>query len=102
MPAHFPAKRFPFNLDLVLRRGVGRTLLLSFLALAMIPMALVSAISYHLADNHLVQEVRRNIAITAELKSRQLQAFFDEETSARTARPLNPPRPPFRPPSTRY
>jgi signal transduction histidine kinase/CheY-like chemotaxis protein/HAMP domain-containing protein len=82
MQAHFPAKRFPFNLDLVLRRGVGRTLLLSFLALAMIPMALVSAISYHLAANHLVQEVRRNIAITAELKSRQLQAFFDEETSA--------------------
>jgi signal transduction histidine kinase len=77
MEDHSPERRLPFNLDLVLRRGLGRTLLLSLTGLAMIPMALVGAISYQMAGNHLTNGVHQNIGRFAELKSLQIQAFFD-------------------------
>ena len=68
----------PFNLSLVFRRGLGRQLLLFCFGLAMVPMALVGWISYQTAHQRLEQEVRQNIRITAELKSHQLQLFFDD------------------------
>lgn len=101
MQDHSPARRFPFSLDLVLRRGLGRTLLLCFLALAMLPMALMGAISYRMAANHLTQEVRQKIGIAAELKSDQIQALFDNRPT-QTPGPINPPPPPFSTPSTSY
>ncbi|MBC2711026.1 MAG: hypothetical protein HGJ94_08545 [Desulfosarcina sp.] len=70
-------RQFPFNLDLVLRRGLGRTLLLCFFGLAMVPLALVGFISYKTTYNRLEREVRKNIRIAAEMKGRQLQVFFD-------------------------
>jgi signal transduction histidine kinase/CheY-like chemotaxis protein/HAMP domain-containing protein len=72
-----PERLLPFNLDLVLRRGLGRRLLFCFFGLAMIPMALVGFTSYQAAYQRLEQEISQNIRITAELKSRQLQLYFD-------------------------
>ncbi|BBO69333.1 hypothetical protein DSCA_32630 [Desulfosarcina alkanivorans] len=95
MRAPLSAKRIPFNLDLVLGRGLGRTLLLSFFALAMIPMLLVGAFSDHMAGTHLAQEVRRDIGIIAELKRRQLQAFFDEGSTDADRQGLQPATPAF-------
>lgn len=68
---------YPFNLDLIFRRGLGRTLLLCFLALGVLPTALIGAIGYRAAFNRLEQEVRHNIRLTAESISRQLQTFLD-------------------------
>ncbi len=68
----------PFNLRLVFRRGLGRQLLFFCLGLSMVPMALVGWISYQTAYPRLEQEVHQNIRITAELKSHQLQLFFDD------------------------
>lgn len=73
-----PERLFPFNLNLVFRRGLGRQLLFICLGLAMVPMALVGWISYQTAHQRLEQEVRQNICIAAELKSRQLQRFVDD------------------------
>ena len=69
---------FPFNLNLVFRRGLGRQLLFFCMGLAMVPTALVGLISYQTAHQRLEQEVRQNIRIAAELKSRQLQRFVDD------------------------
>ncbi|MBR9985718.1 MAG: response regulator [Desulfosarcina sp.] len=68
----------PFKLSLVFRRGLGRQLLFFCLGLSMVPMALVGWISYQTAYPRVEQEIRQNIRIAAELKSRQLQRFFDD------------------------
>ena len=73
-----PERMFPFKLNLVFRTGLGRQLLIFCFGLAMVPMALVGLISYQAAYPRLEQEVRQNIRIAAELKSRQLQRFFDD------------------------
>ncbi|MEE4112434.1 MAG: response regulator [Desulfobacteraceae bacterium] len=73
-----PERSFPFNLNLVLHRGLGRQLLFLCLGLAMVPTALVGLIGYQTAYSQLEREVRRNIRVAAELKSRQLQQFFDD------------------------
>ena len=78
MDNHSPERLLPFNLDLVFRRGLGRTLLFCFFGLAMVPLAFVGFISYQTAYHHLEREVRQNIRIAAESKSRQLQVFFDD------------------------
>ncbi|WP_372681802.1 response regulator [Desulfosarcina sp.] len=78
MEAKSPERLLPFNLNLVFRRGLGRQLLLFGLGLAMVPMALVAWLSYQTAHQRLDHEVRQNIRIVAELKSRQLQRFVDD------------------------
>ena len=72
-----PDRQFPFDLEMVFRRGLGRTLLLCFFGLSMIPMAVVGFIGYQTAYHRLEQETRQHIRIAAELKSSQLQRFVD-------------------------
>ena len=81
MAGKVPERLFPFHLNRVFRRGLGQTLLLSFLGLSIIPMAIVGTIGYQMAGRLLVREVSRQIEIAADLKSRQLQAFFDEQAA---------------------
>jgi signal transduction histidine kinase/CheY-like chemotaxis protein len=88
MAAKVPERLFPFHLNRVFRRGLGRTLLLSFLGLSIVPMAMVGTIGYQMAGRLLVREVSRQIEIAAELKSRQLQAFFDEQAADRRGREI--------------
>lgn len=78
MVNHSPERRFPFNLDLVLHRSLGRTLLLCFLGCALLPTAIVGAISYQTARNHAEQEAQKNIRIVTAFKSRQLQTYLDD------------------------
>ena len=72
-----PERRFPFNLEWVFRRGLGRRLLLCLFGLAVIPMALVGFTSYRAAHQRLEQEIHHGVRIAAELKSRQLQLYLD-------------------------
>ena len=78
MQNNIPERLLPFNLDLIFRHRLGRNLLLLFLGLAVIPMAVVSVISYQTAYQRIEQDVRLNISMAAELKSSQIQAFFDD------------------------
>ncbi|MCB2148239.1 MAG: response regulator [Deltaproteobacteria bacterium] len=73
-----PEGQVPFNLDIVFRRGLGRTLLLCFFGLSMIPLVAMGLIGYQTAYHRLEQETRRHIRIAAELKSNQLQRFVDD------------------------
>ncbi len=72
-----PERLYPFNLDLVFRRGLGRSLLLCIFGLAVLPTAIVGFICYQTAYHRLEQEVRKTIRIATELRSRQLQTVFD-------------------------
>ena len=85
-----PEGRFPFNLDIVFRRGLGRTLLLCFLGLSMIPVAVVGFLSYQTAYHRLEQETRQYIRIAAELKSSQLQRFIDDRLAGAARRSHDP------------
>ena len=72
MQTHLFEKQYPFDLNLVCRRGLGRTLLLCVLGLGLLPMALVGVISYQTVDTLLDQDVRNTIRMAADLKHHQL------------------------------
>jgi signal transduction histidine kinase/CheY-like chemotaxis protein len=91
MAGKVPERRFLFHLNRVFRRRLGLTLLLSFWALSIIPMAMVGTIGYQMAGSRLVREVSRQIEIAAELKSRQLQAFFDQQAADSRGREIAAP-----------
>ena len=76
MDASPPERTVPFNLDLVFRRGMGRRLLLCILALAIPPLALVGWINYQAAYRHLERDIIKTLRLNAELKSQQINAYF--------------------------
>ena len=59
-------------------RGLGRTLLSAFLALAIIPMTVVSIISYRNAHQSLQDDAGKALHSVANLKTQQIDDYFDE------------------------
>ena len=57
--------------------GLGRTLAISLLVFALVPMTLISVISYNKAHNALGQEICKGLENAAGLKTREIDAYFD-------------------------
>jgi signal transduction histidine kinase/DNA-binding response OmpR family regulator len=77
-----PDRSIPFNLDLVLRKGVGRNLLVCFIGLSMIPLALAGWMGYRTSRNHLEKDLVEGLRVSIELKSLQLEDFFEKRLDA--------------------
>ena len=58
-------------------RGLGRTLLLWFLLISLIPLAVVSVISYQNARSSLRNDAIKSMTAALELKRRYIQSFFE-------------------------
>ncbi|HSO21022.1 MAG TPA: response regulator [Desulfosarcina sp.] len=69
--------QFPFGLDLVLKRRLGRILLFCVLGAALVPSAVLGLAGYHLTERRLQQEIGRQAAGIAERKRHDLQTLFD-------------------------
>ena len=57
-------------------RGLGRTILLSFLAISLVPLAVVSALNYLNADRSLRKSVQESLAAVAEIKTQYIHSHF--------------------------
>ncbi len=57
--------------------GLGRTLSISFMIFALVPMVLISVISYNQAYNSLRHEIRKGLDNVARLKTLEISAYFD-------------------------
>ncbi len=64
------------KIEIKLFTGLGRTLAVSFLLFALIPMAVLSVISYSNAYNGLRNEVQKALTASAILKTREIQNYF--------------------------
>ncbi len=73
MKSRAPRKKANVNLF----KGLGGTLVLSFLLFALAPMALVSFISYRNAHDSLIAETEIALNTAAVLKTREIRAYFD-------------------------
>lgn len=59
--------------------GIGRTLFLWFLAISIVPMAVVSLVSYRNARRNLRNEAVKSLSSTIRLKEKYVQAYFLEK-----------------------
>ncbi len=59
-------------------RGLGKTLLLAFLAMALIPVTVVSTISYRNAYRSIQDDAVKALRSVASLKTAQIDAYFDK------------------------
>ena len=59
-------------------RGLGKTLLIAFLALALIPVTVVSIISYRNAYRSIQDDAAKALGAVANLKTAQIDAYFDK------------------------
>ncbi len=57
--------------------GLGRTLTTSLLVFALVPMTLISVISYNKAHDSLEHEIQKGLENVAVLKTREIRAYFD-------------------------
>lgn len=57
-------------------KGLGRTLITAFLLIALVPMALISWLSYDRAHSSLEQEIKIKIENIAELKTIEISSYF--------------------------
>ncbi len=74
-------KQYPFNLDMVLKRPLGRTLLFSLLGAALLAPIFWGLWGYHTADRRLQQDIRQHIRTNTELKYLGLRTLFDNRPS---------------------
>ena len=65
------------KINVKLFSGLGRALAISFLVFALIPMTLISVISYNRAHQSLDQEIRKGLENAAVLKTREIDAYFN-------------------------
>ncbi len=61
--------------------GLGRSLVTAFLLMALVPLALVSVISYQKAHLSLTALTHKALEITAEMKTREIRSFFGKMTA---------------------
>ncbi len=59
-------------------RGLGKTLLIAFLALALIPVTVVSIISYRNAYRSIQNVAAKALSSVTNLKTAQIDAYFDK------------------------
>ena len=65
------------SLSTILRSGLGKTLLISFLLVALLPMLVVSFVSLHQARINLHQSAEMLLEQAAENKSLQISQYFE-------------------------
>lgn len=65
-------------LSFPLNSGLGRKFLLWLLVISLVPLTLVSVISYHYAGESLLQDTEQALTAATQLKERYIEAFFDE------------------------
>lgn len=75
-PAGPEQRKPPEHVGTVLRRGLGRTLLLWFLAISLIPIAAVSTLSYRSAQESLKAAASEALQVAAELKTDQIRSVL--------------------------
>ena len=78
MKQHFPKNK----INHLLFSGIGRTLVVSFLVFAIIPMLFIGIISYKKAYISLRKETEVALKIVATLKMREVTAYFKDMTVA--------------------
>ncbi|MDM8554744.1 response regulator [Desulfococcaceae bacterium HSG7] len=65
------------NVKVKFTSGLGRTLSISFLLFALIPMTLIGVIGDHKAFNSLDREIKKGLENAVTLKTREISAYFD-------------------------
>ncbi len=68
---------FDVKIKVNLFKGLGRTLALSFLLFALVPMAVISIISYQNSYTSLKKETEKALNTAALLKTREIHTYFD-------------------------
>ena len=72
------SKKRTEHLRRTILRGLGRTLLLWFLLISLIPLAVVSVISYQNARSSLRNDAIKSMTVAVELKIKYIQFYFTE------------------------
>ncbi|MCP5049149.1 MAG: response regulator [bacterium] len=64
--------------NFIIHAGLGRTLLAALLALAIIPVTVVSLVSYHNAGKSLIKDAKLSLETISHLKTQQIKQYFSK------------------------
>lgn len=62
-----------------MKSGLGKKFFWWFLIISLIPLAVVSIVSYRVARESLIRDTSKSLAVAIEFKKRYIEAFFDEK-----------------------